>query len=75
MAASIKAVAANCASTPVTIQPNMAGFARGSASPVVIRTTTRNRSANGKPNRNRTCVAPTVPSVLVSPLCMALRRT
>ena len=33
----------------------------------------KNNSANGSPNRNRTCVAPTVPSVAVSPFCMALR--
>ena len=29
--------------------------------------------ANGKPNRKRTWVAPTVPSVAVSSRCMALR--
>ena len=31
-------------------------------------------AANGRPNKNRTCVAPTVPSVAVNPFCMALRR-
>src|SRR5512135_3441451 len=33
----------------------------------------RKISAKGKPNRKRTCVAPTVPSVAVSSRCMALR--
>src|ERR1043165_1827380 len=30
-------------------------------------------SANGKPNRKRTCVAPTVPRLAVSSRCIALR--
>jgi hypothetical protein len=30
-------------------------------------------SANGNPNRKRTWVAPTVPSLAVSPRCVALR--
>src|SRR5438105_221381 len=33
----------------------------------------RKRSANGNPNRKRTWVAPTVPSVAVSSRCAALR--
>ena len=35
----------------------------------------RNSSANGSPNRKRTCVAPTVPRTAVSSFCMALRST
>ena len=38
-----------------------------------ISTPARNTSANGNPNRKRTWVAPTVPSVAVSSRCMALR--
>src|SRR6185437_921473 len=45
----------------------------GSPSPSTVMTPSRNRMANGKPNRKRTCVAPTVPSVAVSSRCMALR--
>ena len=33
----------------------------------------KTNSANGKPNRKRTCVAPTVPSVAVNSRCIALR--
>src|SRR6185312_12016269 len=45
----------------------------GSGSPVNSSTAARNTIANGKPNRKRTCVAPTVPSTAVSSRCMALR--
>src|SRR6185437_5708258 len=45
----------------------------GSPSPTAVMTPIRNRMANGNPNKKRTCVAPTVPSVAVSSRCMALR--
>lgn len=41
--------------------------------PVTARMTAKNNSANGRPKRKRTCVAPTVPSVTVSPRWSALR--
>ena len=46
---------------------------RGSAEPEKITTPARKSSANGKPNRKRTCVAPTVPRLAVSSRCIALR--
>src|SRR5262245_25799117 len=46
---------------------------RGGACPLAITTPTRNSTANGRPNRKRTCVAPAVPSVVVSSRCVALR--
>src|ERR1700757_1193356 len=46
---------------------------RGSGAPVTAISTIRNNSAKGRPNRNRTCVAPAVPSVPVSSRCIALR--
>src|SRR2546429_6038851 len=46
---------------------------RGSAPPENSATPARKSSANGNPNRKRTCVAPTVPSVVVSSRCIALR--
>ncbi len=47
----------------------------GSGSPVTASTIARNRRPKGRPNRKRTCVAPTVPSVAVSSFCCALRNT
>ena len=73
MAASMSAVAAICASAPSSTQGQNASGGRGSAAPVAISTAARNTSANGNPNRNRTCVAPTVPSCAVSPRWVALR--
>jgi hypothetical protein len=35
----------------------------------------RNRIANGKPNRKRTCVAPTVPRLPVSSRCAGCARS
>ena len=71
MAASISAVAAICASAPSSTQGQNASGGRGSAAPVAISTAARKTSANGNPNRKRTWVAPTVPSVAVE---LALRR-
>ena len=45
----------------------------GNAAPVAVTTPARKSSAKGKPNRKRTCVAPTVPRVAVNSRCMALR--
>src|SRR3954463_8654231 len=45
----------------------------GGRAPVARNTQAKKISANGKPNRKRTCVAPTVPSVAVSSRCIALR--
>ena len=73
MAASIIAVAAICAPAPSAIQGKNDHCARGSAAPVAARTAPREISANGKPNRKRTWVAPTVPRVAVNSRCRALR--
>ena len=64
MAASISAVAAICASAPSSTQAQKIAGGRGSATPVASSTTARKTSANGSPNRKRTWVAPTVPSVV-----------
>ena len=73
MVASIVAVATICAPAPSKTQGQNTAGGTGSASPVAISTPARNTSANGKPNRKRTWVAPTVPSARVSSRCMALR--
>src|SRR6478736_8181940 len=67
------AVAAICAKAPASTQGQNAAGGFGKGSPRTISTPVRNSSANGKPNRKRTCVAPTVPRVAVSSRCMALR--
>ena len=73
MAASISAVAAICASAPTITQGQKTTGGRGSACPSASSTPARKTSANGKPNRKRTWVAPTVPSFAVSSRCVALR--
>ena len=73
MAASIKAVAATCVSAPRTTQGQKTGGGRGRPCPSAIITPARKMSANGNPNRKRTWVAPTVPSLVVSSRCAALR--
>src|SRR6478672_851471 len=60
---------------PITVQAMVAAFRRGTGMPVAVSTPARNSSAKGRPNRKRTCVAPTVPRVAVSSFCMALRST
>ena len=67
------AVAAICATKPRTIHGQNTKGGIGSADSVATHTPIRNITAKGKPNRKRTCVAPTVPSVAVSSRCMALR--
>ena len=73
MATSISAVAAICAAEPSSTQSQKAQPVCGSRAPVHSIMPARKTSANGKPNRNRTCVAPSVPSVPVSSRCIALR--
>src|SRR4029079_17888786 len=60
---------------PTTVQAMVAVLRRGIGSTVAASTPARNSSAKGRPNRNRTCVAPTVPRGPVSSFCMALRMT
>ncbi len=73
MAESISAVAAIWVKAPANTHGQNASPGCGRAEPVTSSTPARNTSANGKPNRKRTWVAPTVPSVAVSSRCMALR--
>ena len=73
MVASISAVATICAPAPSNTQGQNIHGSAGIGRPVAMSTPARNTSANGKPNRKRTCVAPTVPSFAVSSRCMALR--
>ena len=73
MVASISAVAAICAPAPSITHGQNDSPGCGSDAPLHISTAARNTSANGKPNRKRTCVAPTVPRLAVSSRCMALR--
>src|SRR5918999_4600596 len=73
MAASSRAVPPIWASAARAVQPSMAALSAGGAWPVTATTSARKSPPNGRPNRKRTCVAPTVPSVAVSSFCMALR--
>src|SRR5262245_26000735 len=73
MAASISAVAATCVSAPTMTQGQNIGGGRGGSCPSAIITAARKTRAKGKPNRKRTWVAPTVPSLAVSSRCVALR--
>src|ERR1051326_585530 len=73
MAASISAVAMICESEPARIHSQNAVRGCGRPAPLASSTAARNTSANGQPNRNRTWVAPMVPSRAVSSRCMALR--
>src|SRR5262249_25355320 len=73
MAASISAVARICVTVPASTHGQNARTGRGNVIPVNRSTPASISSANGKPNRKRTCVAPRVPSVTISSRCMALR--
>ena len=63
IAINIVAVAAICATAPSITHGQNPQPGRGSGTSVPSIRPMRKISANGKPNRNRTCVAPTVPSV------------
>jgi hypothetical protein len=73
MAASISAVAAICANAPSATQAQKTNGGVGSSCSTALITPSRKISANGKPNKKRTWVAPTVPSWDVSSRCVALR--
>src|ERR1700686_4620038 len=73
MAASISAVATICVKAPAVTQGQNFNPGSGNGAPVAHNRTIRKTSAKGKPNRNRTWVAPTVPRLLVSSRCIALR--
>src|SRR5262245_355108 len=73
MAASISAVAATWVSAPTMTHGQNIGGGRGGSCPSAIITAARKTRAKGKPNRKRTWVAPTVPSLAVSSRCVALR--
>src|ERR1700733_13531953 len=74
MAMSISAVAAICAPAPSITQGQKLKDGRGSGTPVTSKTPIRDSNAKGKPNRERTWVAPTVPRLVVSSRCIALRK-
>src|SRR5690606_16672005 len=73
MAASISAVAEICASAPPSTNSMNSKPPCGAWPPSTSITMARNSKAKGKPNRNRTWVAPSVPSVAVRLRCTALR--
>src|SRR6202042_553344 len=73
IAASIMAVAITCDTAPNTVQARLTAVSRGRLRPVAAVRPARNISANGKPNRNRTCAAPTAPSAPIRSRCIALR--
>ena len=73
MRASMSAVAPIWVTAPAITQGQNVPSGEGSSVPVRTRTAASARSANGKPNRKRTWVAPTVPSAPVSSRCMAFR--
>ena len=74
MAMSISAVAAICAAAPSITHGQKLKDGCGNGTPVTSKTPIKDSNANGKPNRNRTWVAPTVPRLVVSSRCMALRK-
>ena len=61
MAASISAVAPIWQTAPNAVQRMEAALGRGSV-PQIAKTRASARIPNGRPKRNLTCVAPTVPS-------------
>ena len=73
IAASIIAVAITCETAPNAVQPRLGSVSCGVASPVATSMPARNKTANGSPNRKRTCAAPTAPSAPMRSRCMALR--
>src|SRR5919204_6393509 len=73
MAASINAVAPTCVSAPAATQGQKLAGGCGRPCPSASITAARKMSAKGKPKRNRTWVAPTVPSLAVSSRWVALR--
>src|SRR5262249_29115343 len=73
MAASISAVASTCVTAPAITHGQNRSPGRGSAAPVTMAMPARKTRANGKPNRERMCVAPTVRGVAVSSRGIALR--
>src|SRR5580704_7745556 len=73
MVASISAVAAICVKAPSITQGQNFRPGCGSGAPVVHNKMRMKASVKGKPNRKRTCVAPTVPRLPVSSRCIALR--
>ncbi len=72
MVASVSAVPRICVKAPATIHGQNTGAGFGSV-PFAASSARRKASAKGKPKRNRTCVAPAVPRLVVSSRCMALR--
>src|SRR5580658_379209 len=74
MAASISAVAMIWVKAPAMTHGQNFNPGSGNGAPVANSKTARKTSAKGKPNRNRTWVAPTVPRLVVSSRCIALRR-
>jgi hypothetical protein len=75
IAASINPVATICVIVPTTSHSQNDSDGQDTLSPATSMTMAKNRIENGKPNRKRTCVAPTVPSEAVSSRCIALRAT
>src|ERR1700722_2609796 len=73
MAASISAVARIWVNAPAVTQGQKFSPGRGNGAPLTQSKTKKKISAKGKPKRNRTWVAPTVPRLVVSSRCIALR--
>ena len=73
MVISIRAVPPIWVAAPSKVQSAKSAFMAGNAAWVVASTAARKTSAKGKPNRKRTKVAPSAPSLGVSSRCMALR--
>src|SRR6266446_5985336 len=75
MASSIMPVPTIWLSAPSRSHGQNAGVGHGKGSPDTPKTTAKNTSENGKPNRKRILVAPQVPSGPVNDRCIALRAT
>ena len=73
MVRSFSAVAAIRASAPSAVKPRVPAVCAGMLCPVASGTRAQNKSAKGRPNRERTCVAPTVPMARVGLACVALQ--
>jgi len=69
----MSAVARICVIVPASTHGQNASRGLGNAIPAKTSTPASKTRAKGNPNRNRTCVAPRVPSVTMSSRCMALR--
>jgi hypothetical protein len=73
IAASMSEVAITCDTAPNRVHARLTAVSPGTLRPVATKSPTRNITANGRPNKKRTCAAPTAPSAPIRSRCIALR--